>query len=574
MKRGVRASRFQLSDESEESRPVFRKLCFLNPFQVNASCVGFSGFGCGAKLGQPVQQSHVLAGISSSGPCASQCELEDSKRLAVVRQWVVLAESLRDHSEVLQSVPHLHSDSLNFLFEDRSASTLLRHLNAWKRWSEFCKSLKLDPACPSVAILLDFAQALSAGAALDRGSHRASRAKGVLQSLKFAAAKLGLSKLQSSMDGQAVQSWLSSGKWLQTSPREAIPLPLFVIANLESALSSASEDAWLLGCILLMVWGGLRWSDAQRLQFSSLVIEQDVIRGWCWRTKTSAFGMPFGVWTSGVVSGARWGCHFGALLTEAQQAHPGRDFLVARQQKPLGYAAMLAQFRRCLCLFGGLDPSQAGRFTLHSCKATSLCWAAQLGLSVDLRAAQGHHRLPNQCVKKYGRDDVWPQLRCQRKILQAVAGGWCPATPLNRGLATIEEDSLLLQRLCRSEQLTESESDDELEPPSASGAEEIGSSDVEIASSDEEFGADDGGASVHDGPWIVNSRTGWCHKAVVTARGGLAGEGGVLYGLGCRPTVHLADWYQLRLTDPEIEGFQPCGHTGCFCQSTGFGDLS
>ena len=97
---------------------------------------------------------------------------------------------------------------------------------------------------------------------------------------------------------------------------------------------------------------------------------------------------------------------------------------------------------------------------------------------------------------------------------------------------------------------------------------------MEIAFSDEEFGADDGGASVHDGPWIVNSRTGWCHKAVVTARGGLAGEGGVLYGLDCQPTVHLADWYQFRLTDPEIEGFQPCGHTGCFCQSTGFGDLS
>ena len=94
------------------------------------------------------------------------------------------------------------------------------------------------------------------------------------------------------------------------------------------------------------------------------------------------------------------------------------------------------------------------------------------------------------------------------------------------------------------------------------------------ASSDEDVGADDGCASVHDGPWILNSRTGWCCKAVVIARGGLAGEGGVLYGLGCRPMGHLADWYQLRLTDPEIEGFQPCGHTGCFCQITGFRDLS
>ena len=57
-------------------------------------------------------------------------------------------------------------------------------------------------------------------------------------------------------------------------------------------------------------------------------------------------------------------------------------------------------------LCGGPDSSQAARFTLHSCKAKSLDWAAQLGLSVDLRAAQRHHRLPNHCVKKYGRDDV------------------------------------------------------------------------------------------------------------------------------------------------------------------------
>ena len=36
-----------------------------------------------------------------------------------------------------------------------------------------------------------------------------------------------------------------------------------------------------------MIWGGLRWSDAQRLEFSSLKIDEDMIRRWCWRTKTS-----------------------------------------------------------------------------------------------------------------------------------------------------------------------------------------------------------------------------------------------------------------------------------------------
>ena len=31
-------------------------------------------------------------------------------------------------------------------------------------------------------------------------------------------------------------------------------------------------------------------------------------------------------------------------------------------------------------------------------------------------------------VAKYGRDDVWPQLQCQKRILLAVARGWQPAS--------------------------------------------------------------------------------------------------------------------------------------------------
>ena len=118
---------------------------FLEPFSGQCKLCGLLWFWLRCQAWTAGPTVPCVGWDSSSGPCTSQCELEDSKRLAVVRQWVVLAESLRDHSEVLQSVPHLHSDSLNFLFEDRSASTLLRHLNAWKRWSEFCKSLKLDP---------------------------------------------------------------------------------------------------------------------------------------------------------------------------------------------------------------------------------------------------------------------------------------------------------------------------------------------------------------------------------------------------------------------------------------------
>ena len=37
-------------------------------------------------------------------------------------------------------------------------------------------------------------------------------------------------------------------------------------------------------------------------------------------------------------------------------------------------------------------------------------------------------------MRKYSRDDVVPQLECQRKILAAVAKGWVSVVPLLRGV--------------------------------------------------------------------------------------------------------------------------------------------
>ena len=91
-------------------------------------------------------------------------------------------------------------------------------------------------------------------------------------------------------------------------------------------VKDSAEDAWLLGAILLMVWGGLRWSDVQRLPFSSLVIDDKSIRGWCWRTKSSKHGMPFGIQTCGVTP-AMWGQRYGVMLAECTKAMPERDFL-------------------------------------------------------------------------------------------------------------------------------------------------------------------------------------------------------------------------------------------------------
>ena len=164
---------------------------------------------------------------------------------------------------------------------------------------------------PSAEQLLDFLGALAVGAACDRGALRRSGAKEKVRSLKFLAFKLGLASFRVILSGLIVDAWLSAEKWDKRSAREALPLPLTVVAQLELALLKCADgDIMLIGCVLLMVWGGLRWSDVQRFKLASLVQDKESLRGWTWRSNTSVFGFPFGVF----VFGASWGVRFGRVL--------------------------------------------------------------------------------------------------------------------------------------------------------------------------------------------------------------------------------------------------------------------
>ena len=58
--------------------------------------------------------------------------------------------------------------------------------------------------------------------------------------------------------------------------------------------SAPEHEIHLLGCILLMVWAGLRFADAQRTCPSSLLRDRHVLREEHWRTKVSGSGQSFG----------------------------------------------------------------------------------------------------------------------------------------------------------------------------------------------------------------------------------------------------------------------------------------
>ena len=347
---------------------------------------------------------------------------------------------------------------------------------------------------------------------------------------------------------------------MQKPVKEALPLPLFVICDLEAALSSApAEDQWLIGGFLFMVWCSLRFSDVQRLELSSVRIIDSTLRGWWWRTKTSTCGFPWGCWLAGA-AGLQWGHIFGQLLQEASVRSPNRGYLFGSDKGPMRYACILAQFRRCLHLYISLEPSQIILFTLHSMKVSCLSWGLQLEVDAEKRAAQGHHRLVTMTnsVVKYRRDDILPALKCQRTILQQIAQGWAPYTPCCRGADPVQEKR---PRLVGHEALaTERDSDAE--------SETSGSCFSVFTDADDEFMSDasslapDGFPSDEHGPWILNVRSGWFHKAMeneVDDRGVWLGDRQLV--LAGRPALCLSASYEARDTDPELEGYAECAQT-------------
>ena len=251
------------------------------------------------------------------------------------------------------------------------------------------------------------------GSRYDRGRHRARSMNNILSAISFVAYKLRLPMLIHCLESPLVGAFRQGQKWQPTrSQREAIPLPVAVVLRLEQAWPAiAAEERLVLAAVLLMIWSSLRWSDVQRMDLGALTASGGIIKGRCWRSKTSAKGFLFACYACGALA-THWGLGLLQDVQELRRQNPVRDFLLSHHGKPLSYTVMLSLLRRCLMVHAGLTASDASKFTLHSLKCTVLSWAEQFGVAAPDRAAQGHHRLVGaESVQKYGRDDVVGQLR-------------------------------------------------------------------------------------------------------------------------------------------------------------------
>lgn len=251
---------------------------------------------------------------------------------------------------------------------------------------------------------------------------------------------------------------------------EAVPLSLFLVMHWERRvlLSSCSQqDVIILGGLLILLWSGLRFSDGQRVNLSSLSWSVTALRGTAFRTKTTRSGQPWAVQASGLLSHgdfswvAKWLMTLDTLWSTFSVPGQSADFLLPMSNDssfvqpliPMSYSQAL-KWMRYYCTLpwkakDGVDLSDPNSITVHSLKTTTLSWANQLaqkGLVTDeQRHLQGHHRRGS--MRLYSRDDTSGQLALQHTIISQVRGGFRFVTPLHRGSqAPLHEPEVSLER--------------------------------------------------------------------------------------------------------------------------------
>ena len=382
----------------------------------------------------------------------------------------------------------------------------------WQLWCEYVAAQNLQPQNAGLKALVAFFQAL---AEIKRSGAE------VLRGLKLAGSFMGWSSFLEELDNAAVSAWCVTN--VRAARKEALPLALYTVANLEKAVHTdmscgGSPDLPFLTFFLLLLWGCLRFSDGQRVMVNELVSEFGLVRGSCWKTKTSRSSMPFGVLLLGIFT------DWSGAVQSLQEQLADLDFLLrSASGDRASYTYALGHFRRLLVQRGGVPAEYVQVYTLHSLKVTPLSWALQLNIDKESRRLWGHHRCRESgaaMASKYSRDDVLPALRAQLAVLQAIRNGWVPLTPQARGgqRPLVEKGLSCGGRGCSA---------------AGQGSDTDSSSESSRSSSDEDCcDAAAAEASVHSDLVVVNRWTGCVHAAVQLPSGGV--------GRACAPLWKVA----------------------------------
>ena len=509
-----------------------------------------------------LSSSKRLAIVEGNG-FAKQAEDEEWRKWAM--QWVASLSPFLATAPAFDSLGDLAIDSLKQVLRSKAGATLRRHLPGWRLWTEFASSHTWPLFAPPLPDLVAFIRAL-----VENGK-TVGGAKAVLGALKFVASLMRWDDWLETLSSPIVLAWCNADKsW--KARKEAVPLPLHTIAAFERRIlddlqERITQDTLDLVSFLIMVWGALRFSDLQRIDCQSLQIQDGIIRGNCWRTKSSKIGMPFGLLCFGIHN-----CWQDAAL-QLQESMRKCDYLFAGPSGArANFCYALGRLRHFLVDIGGISEEQASVYTLHSLKTTALSWALQVDVDAEQRRHWGHHRAKDpgsNMVSKYSRDDVLPALRGQLKVLQCIRQGWVPLTPQARGASAPAPEQQLTSKLEPLDRLppglavfkpvaaeVESDTDSDTSPKSSSSS--VSSSSSSSCSEKEQAVVVDNAAhKIATGVYIVNKLTSYFHAAVCLGNGN--------FGRACAPGKLKQKHWEIWHSEPcdEEEVFLPCAHLAC-----------
>ena len=219
---------------------------------------------------QPVVTTSMHAVRPPQGPRLSRSAFQAKSNalpMDLQKRWVLFVQMIGHLSSFWQ----MYSESESFevhcitLIEKFEASTISKYMGTFQSISNLLTDFKLSWDDIGTHKIADLLQMSREGRSTDLGFGASS----VVRALRWAQKLLDIS------DWNNLYSPLVSAFTVRASGdrTEAVPLSLFVVLSWEKRLLSRDcplHEVIVLGGLLLILWGGLCFSDGQRVPLQSL----------------------------------------------------------------------------------------------------------------------------------------------------------------------------------------------------------------------------------------------------------------------------------------------------------------
>eukprot|EP00435_Cladocopium_sp_Y103_P030804 s3354_g7.t1 len=363
-------------------------------------------------------------------------EQQDARLDTAIKRWydVVLrfppGVAIRDQLSLLPNLAD-RLRAVRDIFSVKAPSTLIKRANSLQRFLGFLDNNGIGFPGTEGDLYRFFCLERNSGCP-------ASRLQAVVESIRFTEHVLGVGNLaQDLLSKRVVGASKFSAPGLR---RQASPFTVAELVSLHAVLQDAGGDVWdrtMAGSALCAIYSRSRWGDLQHAE--EMIGDPDV-----WNPAFIEFTVRehktkrAGAWAEGYlpavalaqgVTSDNWGCtwfavraQLGADVSQGFPIMPAPNSDGEPTKRPLTTSEAGNWIRLLLERMGhNLD---GRRITSHSCKSTTLSYAAKYGLEISVRELLGGHVSHYKSVLCYSRDGLAEPLRQLAWVLQSIRDQW------------------------------------------------------------------------------------------------------------------------------------------------------